>query len=640
MSDSQIPNHQGGVPPYPYYYERPKKRSSWWIPLLIIGIILVLIVAFFGVFFASIGSAFEKEQVVVKSNSVLYLNIDGINEFNNENPFEIFGGGSGKPTFFELLSAIRQAKDDDNIVGIYYPVKMNMGLSNTKAAELQDVLLDFKRSGKFIYSYIQVGSESQYFNALPSDKIFMPEEGMLEMNGFAINAMFFKNTLDKIGMDFYVQQFEDFKSAGESFSRTKFSDSARHQLSVILNHRYNNFVGAVAQHRRMNTDKVRSALATGYYTADSLLALGFIDEIKSEEEVKNMMKEKVFGGKNDNDKLNFINIGRYVSSDYFGNNGEVADENKRIAVIYAVGAINTGKQEGWSNENAVRSDDFISYLRQAREDKEVKAIIIRIDSPGGSVIASDDIYDEIIKTRKVKPVYASMSDVAASGGYYIAMACDSIIAHPTTITGSIGVILMINNFSGVMNKIGLTTDTITTGPAANFLSPMSPFKDADKAKLYSLSEKIYKRFVSKAAESRKKSFDEMRSLAKGRVWLGTDAKKHGLIDIEGGFLEALAVAKQRIGISRDEKVYINTYPSDEVKLKSILKIFGVENDDEPSVNVKAIAKAYGISATDFIGFWSLLPVEIRTQLLYNYQLVEMANKENALMALPYYHELK
>ncbi len=640
MQDNQIPGQNAGMPPYNIYYDRPRKRSSWWIPLLIIGIIVVLIIGFFAVVAGFIGSVFEKEQVIVKENSVLYVNLNNIEEYAPNTPLSLLGSRIGKASFIEALTAIKRAKDDDKIKGIFYSVKGELGLPSVKAEEFQKVLDEFKSSGKFIYSYIEMGSEKNYYNALPSDKIYMPEEGMLEMNGFSISSVFLKNAFDKIGMEYYVQQFEDFKSAGESFSKTKFSDSARYQLRVLLNKRNEDFIASVVKYRGIERAKVVAALNRGLYSSDSLQAYNFIDEIASEEQVKDMLKEKIFGRLDDSDKLNFISLNKYAASNDETPKEKVENRDKQIAIIYATGAITNQGGEGWSSEQSVRSDKFIGYLKKAREDSKVKAIIIRIDSPGGSVIASDAIYSEILKTRKVKPVYASMSDVAASGGYYIAMACDTIFAHPNTITGSIGVILMVNNFSKTLDKIGVTVDTILTSPAANFMSPLSPLQEKDKKYLFSISEKIYKRFVSKAAERRGKSFDEMRSLAKGRIWTGADAKKIGIIDVEGGLFDALDYAKQRIGVDKNKKVYLKTYPDKEESLMDLLKIFGIEEDGESSINIKSMAKAFGVSVTDFTAYWTLLPAELRSQVLYTYQLIEMANQENTLMAMPFYYDAK
>ncbi len=634
-------SNMGGQAPYPVYFEKPKKKSNWWIPLLIVGIVLVLLLMIVLAVFGVVGSFFEKEQVEVKSNSVLYLNFTGLNETSPNNPFA-FLGGDGKNSFYEVLSGIERAKFDDKIKGIYIESNLPGGLSPVKAAEIQDALEDFRKSGKFIYAYIEAGNESNYFNALPANKIIMPKEGMLEFNGFGIASLFFKGLFNKYGVDFYVQHFEDFKSAGESFSKAKFSDSARKQLQVILDNRQESFVESVSKYRKMEKAAISAAMSRGLYSADSLKANGLIDEIANEATVKEMIKKEIFGknAKSD-DKVQYVGMSRYLASDP-PLPGTVAEKDKKIAVIYASGAISSGRSQGFSNESEIKSGEFIKYLKDAREDNNVKAIIIRIDSPGGSVIASDEIWNEIVITKKVKPVYASMSDVAASGGYYMAMACDTIFAHPQTITGSIGVILMIPNLSGLANQFGVTVDTISTSPSANFMNPLMPFSEKDKKQLYDVSYDIYKRFVDKAANSRKKSFEELRSVAKGRVWTGTDAKRLGLVDMLGGIKDAIKLAKHRIGVPDSVRVYLKTYPSKEDDVKSILRLFGLnpDEDEDAGVNINAMAAALGISKNDFLEQWALLPDDARKQMIYTLQMLEMSKKEKVLMAVPNYYSIK
>jgi protease-4 len=638
MSQTQLPN-QGNYP-YPPYYGRQKRRSNWWIALLVIGIILVIGFGIFATIIGVIGSAFEKEQVEVKENSVLVLRLNNNPEYSPSNPFSLFSGIKQQVDFIELLTSVRRAKYDPKIKGILYIVKGESGLSGAKAEEFQKILEEFKSSGKFIYSYIETGTERNYYNALPSDKIIMMKEGLLEMNGFGATSLFFKNALDKIGVDVYVQQYEDFKSAGENLSRTKFSDSARYQLRVLLDQINDNFVNEVVKYRKISKEKVLEALRNGLYAADELQKYGFIDEIAFEEDVKNIIKKKVFGEKSDDKKINLISINRYAASEEDVPKEKMADINKQIAIIYAVGAINHQPEEGWSNEASVRSSEFVKYLKKARENKKVKAIIIRIDSPGGSVIASDEIYNEIIKTRKVKPVYASMGNVAASGGYYLAMACDTIFAQPQTITGSVGVIFLLTNFNKLVGKLDISVDTISTSPASNFLSPLLPMSNQDKVQLENLSRNVYNRFVSKAAERRGKTFDEMRSLAKGRVWSGKDALAKGLVDVEGGLLEALDFVKKRIGVDANKRVLLDIYPRPQDELSSILKLFGIEKQEDQTVNLKSLSRELKISYQDLISMWTIIPDQLRKELIYNYQLIEMSKNEKVLMAMPQNFEIK
>lgn len=631
------------MPPYPPYYMQ-KKKSRWWIPVVIIVGVLIVFIGIIMAFFSALTSPFEKKDVVVKSNSVLYLNFGNVlDEYPVSSPFG-FLGASGKSSFFDIVSAIKIAKNDDKIKGIYYRATIaQMGFA--MASELQNALDDFKKSGKFIYAFIEVGQEREYFNALPADSIFMPTEGLCEMNGFGISALFLKGFFDKIGIDFYVQQFEDFKSAAETYSRKKFSDSAKLEYQIILNQRYKLFTESVVKHRKMEPDFLNSALARGIYTADSLQKLGFVDAFATESEVKEFLAKRAFGNEYKDDskhKLRLVSPSDYLAGDP-PIKGKVFDKKKQIAIIFAVGVVQDDAQNSpFSNEHSISTKEFVKNLKKARDDENIKAIIIRIDSPGGSVITSDAIWEEIMKTKKVKPIYASMSDVAGSGGYYIPMACDTIICHPATITGSIGVISAIPNASGLCDKLGITTDTLSTSPNANFLNFTMPFPEKNKEKFYDLSKGIYYRFIQRVADSRKMTFDQVHAIAKGRVWTGEDAMKIGLVDVLGGLDDAIKIAKRRVGCPDSMKVYVQTFPKPVEDIESLLKMFGLgggDDDEEISLNSR-FSNILNIKPDMVSETIKSFPVEIQSSIKYMSQLLGISKKENTMVAMPYYIDIK
>lgn len=647
--------NQPSMPPYPPPPYQRKRSSGWVIPLIVIGGLVVVFFIFIAIMFASFSTMFESKQVTVKENSVLYLTFDGLQEYTKQNPFSFFTGNTGGESFLRTLRAIENAKTDDKIKGIYIkPGFTPIGWA--KAIELQDALLDFKTSGKFIYAFLEMGSEAQYFNALPADSIFVPSEGLLEMNGFAVTSMFFPGLFDKLGIKYHVEHFEDFKSAGDMFSKTKFTDSARHQIQVIINQRFENFVQSIAQNRNLDPEFVKDAITRGYYTADSLQALGFIDVLAQEMSVLEFVKYRANGDRfyfplnvyQDADsytdteyegKLILISPSAYAST-IQADKKEIHDENVHIAIINGVGGINSGREDSFSDEYAIRSGDYVRQLRKAREDENIKAIILRIDSPGGSVIGSDEIWEEIIKTRKVKPVYASMSDVAASGGYYMAMACDTIIAHPATITGSIGVVLAIPNFTGTMDKLGITTDTISTNSSAQFLNTLYPFDDASKQKLYSISRSMYDRFLNKVADSRKMTYDEVRALARGRVWTGEDALKHKLVDALGGLSFSIDMVKNRLGIPLDKKVYIRSFPEPEDEMLVLLKLFGLAQEEEESKMQYNLLERLGIGKSQYSALAELMPQSLKPHFKHAFDMYKMSEKENVLMSMPHLIKIK
>ncbi|TAE26228.1 MAG: signal peptide peptidase SppA [Candidatus Kapaibacterium sp.] len=723
-------SHDPNAPQYPrypryddrYYDEKygRRKKSRWWIPLLVF---LIIIFGFFALLVGgiiAITGAMEKKSAVVKNHSVLHLRVSGgIQERSQEDFFSFLDDRDRPPALFDVLQGIRKAKFDENIDGIFIEGGLRAG--GAKLAEIRAALEDFKQSGKFIYAYIDIGSERDYYIASVADSVFMPTEGVMEMNGFSIVSPFYKGTLDKIGVNFHIEQFEEYKSFAESYSRTSFSEPAKQELRELLNARFDDFVRVVSASRNMSPEAVRSVLLRGVYTADSLVALGFVDNIRSKgamreqilarvnhgesaqggadqasngeaskqgdsattqteqrkKSVAEKVREKVAAkvaakqaesdaenttteNEEENDDTNdggdkklphkplknirLVNIARYVNSDSFSNadDGKPTASDKAIALISASGTIVSSGDE----DDQLVASAFVRELKKARESKKIKAIILRIDSPGGSAFASDEMWEEIRKTSKIKPVYASLSDVAASGGYYMAMACDTIIAHPNTITGSIGVILMLPDVSAMLDKIGVSMDTVATSSSAIGYDPSLPLNASDKARIHLESEKVYRRFVARVAESRKRPYEEIRGVAKGRVWMGQRASEVGLVDTLGGLQMAIAIAKRRLGVDEGTKVEIRRYPSDETNRveRLVKKYFADDEDDNAETNAEtetsfnilnAVQKRVDTKMLEKNALWRVLPESVRAHISYLLELSTIAEKERTLLALPY-----
>ncbi len=697
-----------------YYDEKygRRKKSRWWIPFLVF---LIIIFGFFALLVGGIialTGAMEKKSAVVRNHSVLHLRVSGsIQERSQEDFFSFLDDRDRPPALFDVLQGIRKAKFDDHIDGIFIDGGVRAG--GAKSAEIRAALEDFKQSGKFIYAYVDIGSERDYYIASVADSVFMPTEGVMEMNGFSIVSPFYKGTLDKIGVNFHIEQFEEYKSFAESYSRTNFSEPAKQELRELLNSRFDDFVRVVSASRNMSPEAVRGVLLRGVYTADSLVALGFVDGIRSKgamreyilarvnrgesskenasqarndeaskqgdststgtgkrsvaEKVRDKVAAKVAekkaekenaennGDNDDNDdeektsskplkNLRLVNIARYVNSDSYRNadDGKPTESDKAIALISASGTIVSSGDE---DEQLVASA-FVRELKKARESKKIKAIILRIDSPGGSAFASDEMWEEIRKTSKVKPIYASLSDVAASGGYYMAMACDTIIAHPNTITGSIGVILMLPDASAMLDKIGVSMDTVATSSSAIGYDPALKLTSADKARIHLESEKVYRRFVARVAESRKRPYEEIRGVAKGRVWMGRRASEVGLVDTLGGLSTAIAVVKRRLGVDEGTKVEIRRYPSDETnRVERLVKKYFADDDDDEDAQISfnilnALQKRMDTKMLEKNAFWRVLPESVRAHLGYLLELSTIAEKERTLLALPNVPEIE
>ncbi len=623
---------QSTPPPPPYYYHQPR-RSRWWIPVLIIGLFLVFFIVAIVVFAGLVGSAFEKDQVEVKANTVLNLNYGtNVVEYAPASPLSIFGDQT-RTTFYDIITAIKRAKNDKNIKGIFIESSMvSMGFA--KAEEIQQTLDDFKESGKFVYAHLSYASEKDFYNALPADKIFIEEEGLAELNGFSTANLFMKDFFKMIGVEMYVEKYEDFKSAGESLSRTGYSDSARHQTRILLNGFMDTFTKSIVKYRDIDMTTLMACLNRGVYTPDTLLAYKLVDQIATKNEVHDLIKKELFGDDSDDNEIDFVSSADYMASNP-PVNAEVASSDNQLAIIYGVGTIVMTKDNSpFSDEVAITPKHFIKYLKKARENDNIKAILIRIDSPGGSALASDMIYKEILKTKKIKPVYASMSDVAASGGYYIPIGCDTIIASPNTITGSIGVITVIPNLSGLIGKLDMKPDTINTTAASQFMNGFYPYTENDKEKLREFVGGMYYRFVSKVAESRNMEFEEARSLAKGRVWLGSDAKEIGLVDVLGGFQDAIAIAKKRMGVPEDHLVYTQIYPKPIDEFEALLQMFGL-SDNKENMNISLdIAKSMKLSSSNWAAAYEAMPKEMQSEFDYFMSMLFMSKTENAFFMMP------
>lgn len=615
-----------------------KKASKFSKSMMIFGIILGLFIL------AGIGLSFlfsGDDSVEVKMNSILVVSFsETLNEYTlDAGPFS----ESSSASFLDVLQALKNAKNDPLISGIYIKAA-GTPLGFAKLEEIIEAIKDFKKSKKFIYAFVETGSKSDYLLASYADSIFMPKEGLAEIQAPGASVMFYKGILDKMGISVHVEQFEEYKSAGETFSKDKFSQPAKEEIAVILQARSQRMYQLISTGRNIPIRTVQEAFDRGVYASDSLLSLHFIDGIAQETEVKEKIKRKIESinlkksGSSDKIKnLSMISLSEYSEAKNAYKNPSKAPENQQIAIVNGVGAIRSGKSGGSNpfdqGTMEIASSSMASDIRKAKEDNNIKAIILRIDSPGGSVIASDELWNEIKSAKKVKPVYASMSDVAASGGYYIPMACDTIIAHPQTITGSIGVIAMIPYLSGTLNKLGITIDTLSTGASSQDMNVMMPMTERSQMKLKSQMYPIYQRFVQKVADSRKMTFDQARSLAKGRVWLGNDAKNNKLVDTLGGLSLAISMAKKRIGIPDSTDIIIKSYPEKKDFIEELLStLTKTKNNDE--VHILSNKSAFMSFVSEVITS-KMLPHPIHQQLALFWNIVNVSSKEKVLLTMPY-----
>ena len=519
---------------------------------VIVGLFVFSIVAML-IFFGIIGlvaSSSEKE-VTLEKNSILHLDLNGrtLVERTSEEDL-VFGsfldpfGGENTAGLVNLKKAIGEAKTNENVKGIY----LNAGLIGAGQAgllELREALIDFKTSGKFIVAYDEAYSEGGYFLASVADEIYLNPLGGIDFNGFSSEGIFLKGFFEKVGIKPEVFRVGEFKSAVEPFILDKMSPENRLQTQYFLDDINNHALELIAKSRGIAQDSlVRINHQMLVRKPKDAVTYKLATALKYEDEVHSILKEKL--GLKEDDQIATINatdLGGMAKS-------KNITSSNRIAVILAEGEIVDGNADG-----VISSEKFAKEIRKARKDENIKAIVLRVNSPGGSILASEVIWREMSEAKKVKPVIVSMGEVAASGGYYIAAPADTIVAQPNTITGSIGIFGILFNVQELVNdKLGVTTDVVSTGELSDFGNMARPLTEVERTIIQSSVEDGYETFISRVAEGRGMHPDSVRKVASGRVWTGTQAKARGLVDVLGGLDTAIGIAAAKIKAGEDYRV--------------------------------------------------------------------------------------
>ncbi len=508
---------------------------------------IVIILILFGVISASLSFA-EKKTVLVSENAVLHMKLNypindrGVNDFNFASFSSLMDESMG---LIDILENIEKAKQDDKIKGIYLDLRgIQAGLATIQ--EIRDALADFKESGKFIVSYSEFYSQTGYYMASVSDSVILHPEGDMMFKGINAEVMFFKDMLDKLDVEAQIIRHGKFKSAVEPFMMDHMSEANKEQTRTYVQSIWDKLVGDIGRDRNLDKAEINNiADKLLLQNADDAKELGFADLLLYEDEVMDLLKEK--SEREDDDKPELVKLTSYKDA-IVEELRETVPKNK-IAVVFAEGSIQTEK----GSELTISSDVTAKHLRKARKDTTIKAIVFRVNSPGGSALASDVIWRETVLAAKEKPFIVSMGDLAASGGYYIAAGADAIIANPTTLTGSIGVFGMIPNMEGLLtDKIGLDFDNVKTNENAGFVSVNRPLTDYEREVLQKGVENTYEVFTSRVAEGRDMTMEEVDEIGQGRVWSGIDAKRIGLIDEFGGLMTALNKAAELAEIDQDD----------------------------------------------------------------------------------------
>lgn len=538
----------------------------------IIGVLIVNVLLFF-LFIAVIGSiAFTSEKpVVVKENSILTLKLNGeIFDRATDNPFENidFLSMTTRKTFGlnKILKAIDQAAKDDRIIGIYLDlteIQGNFGALAT-TEEIRNALLQFKESGKFVYSYSNLGySQKSYYLATAADQIYVNPESPLLLLGMSSSISFYKETLNKLGIQPEIVKVGKFKSAVEPFTNTEISEANREQVQKYLNSSWGTIVKGISQSRKIPVDTIQ-AIANRFnvYPTETFKEYGFFNGTVYEDEMLDILKAK-----NNLPSLNLLDLSKYQKV-VSPQPTEVAKD--KIAIVYAQGEI------GMEQSADAIGPELAGTLRKIRKDDKIKAVVLRVNSPGGSALTSEIIWREVAQTTQVKPVVVSMGNVAASGGYYISCAADTIVADPTTLTGSIGIFgMFLSGEKLIQDKIGITTSVVKTNEHSDFGGsyplplPISnrPLTAYERNVLQNFVNRGYETFLSRVMEGRHLSHDEVHAIAQGRVWTGEDAQKIGLVDVLGGLEDAVQIAAKKVGLDRYKRV---EYPVEKNPIEELL----------------------------------------------------------------------
>lgn len=527
-----------------------------FLALLVFMLIGVLIV------FAMIASVTSDKTPSLGSKGVLMLDLTKeYKEQKSENPVNILRGNADEnmPGLYDVVRMISYAKKDSSVKGIY--IKSDDNANGFAASEeLRNALIDFKQSRKFVIAFGDVISQKAYYVASAADKVYCSPKGTVDWRGLESTLFFLKGTLEKLEIEPQIFYAGKFKSATEPLRAYQMTEPNKLQTSVYLNDLYSRILLAAAEKSKSDTASLRQLANSGVVqTASEAAMYHLIDGLRYDDEVKNEIIKNI---KSDPaDKINFISLGKYAKAVDFTPNG-----GDRIAIIYAEGEITDGKGD---DGTTIGSDYYRNLIRKVRLDKDIKAIVFRVNSPGGSALASEEIWREISLAKKAKPVVVSFGDVAASGGYYISCDADSIFAQPNTITGSIGVFGVIPNMKKFFNdKLGVTFDGVKTGPFADMPSASRPLNTAEKQFVQNSIDTIYTTFKSRVAQGRRLPLQVVDSIAQGRVWTGQRALQIGLVDKLGNINDAVACAAR---MSKSKEYTLREYPEKKTFLEDLLK---------------------------------------------------------------------
>jgi protease-4 len=584
------------------------------ISAIVVGIVLVAVIGLALVF-----ASLDREPGI-RENSVLVLKIGGpLPDFVAEDPLRRLLGGNDQ-SLTSLLAQVRKAKVDKRISAVLLDIDMTEA-GWGKADEIRDAIADFRTSGKPIYAYMEMGMNKDYYIATACERIYVAPPGDLLINGFAADVMFFRGSLDKLGIYPDVYQIGKYKNAPDQFTRKNMSDAHKEVLNALLDDLYNRYVNAIATARKKSADDVRALIDNAPLNATQARDAGLIDGANYRDEIEGELKKRL--GYKDSDNLRLTNAADYrrVEPESLGLN-----KGERIAVVYATGAIGSGKSDDSpTGSQSTGSDTVAKAIKDAADDKSIKAIVLRVDSPGGSALASDVIWHAIENAKPKKPVVVSMGDLAASGGYYISCGANKIIAEPSTFTGSIGIFAGKPVIKGFYDWLGISNEYVLKGKNAGMFRETEPFSPDERKKFEEMIRSIYyDSFIPKVAKGRNKDAEYIDSIAQGHVWTGAQGKENGLVDEFGGLDRAVEVAKELAHIPADKGTKRVIFPYPRTFFESLLGSGGEETSIQSEQQRAALAA---------------LPEDVRRTLRYAAMLDHMKRGE-AMAMMPFELRIK
>jgi protease-4 len=508
--------------------------------------------------------AFVRRGVSVESNSTLYLRLDApMSEAGTTSVLSPFL--PERATLRDMVATLERARVDDRVTGVVI-TPVSSGAMWGQLQELRAAVVDVRKAGKPVTAYLESGGAPEYYIASAADRVLLMPGGTLDLSGVATYELFFRGTLDKLGIVPDLLHVGEYKTAANTFTQSSMTPAHREMNTSLNREMYNELVRAIADGRGRSEADIRTTLDRGPFLGAEAVAAGLVDALAYEDQI--------------DDTAPVAGTHRIDGDDY-GLHGESPSfRAPKIALIYAAGEIVSGESTSQpTGGSVVGSDTFVDWIRSARADRSVRAIVIRIDSPGGSAVASEVIWRELMLTRDVKPLIVSMGDVAASGGYYIAVPAHAIVAEPGTLTGSIGVVTGKFVVADALKKLGIGTGVVADGAMAEINSPFREFTTAERAKVETQMQATYSDFVAKVAQARNSTPQKIDAIAQGRVWTGRQARELGLVDALGGLTDAIALAKSRAHIDASTRVSLQVYPTHRGWLDLVSNPFGPVSAD-------------------------------------------------------------